>query len=989
MTRRQILAHDERERLFGIPADEISIIRHYTLATEDAELINRRNRPENRLGLALHIVLMRHPGFGLQHDTLVPGPVIEYIATQLGIDAGLYAEYGDRTQTRNDHASLAAQYLGLRVFRRANISFALSIAMAAAEHTDRGETLIRSLMDELRTARFILPAGNTLERAALAGRARARKSAAASIVEALPMDKLGLIDDLIINNSEMRMTPLAWLRNFEEAPTTANINALLDRLRYVRDIEINPNVSEQTSAFRFSQFMKEGRVAPAFLLADYSSNRRRATLVAALVDLDARLADAAIHMFDRLVGSLFTRAKRGRERRYQDNIRSVGELMRLFGATIAALSEAVEHGSDALELIDEAVGWHKLVAAKSQVDALAELAGEDALVAASGRYATLRRFIPAFLDTFSFRATGGGVQLIKAVDIIRAANAKQIRKIPNDAPLPFANKQWKQLVVEDGKINRRRYETAILATLRDKLRAGDVWVDGTRNYRRFDTYLLSQRDTQKLADKLAFPTDVSVYLEERARALDWRLRRFSKQLKSNRLQGVTLENERLKLEPLLAATPSEADALDRKIDALLPRIRITELLTEVAQHTGFLHAFRDLRSGKEHDNPHVVLAAILADGTNLGLERMANASENVSYAQLAWAHNWYLSAENYRRALDMIVDAHHRHPFTRHWGSGLSSSSDGQFFRSGRNRSAASEINAKYGHEAGLKIYSFLSDHFASFDSRIMSSTAAEAPYVLDGLMLGTSAMPLHEHYTDTAGATDHVFALCHLLGFRFVPRIRDIADRKLGSIIAPSSYKGIECLMGRTIKTAAIEADWDDIVRIVASVKEGAVAPSVILRKLAAYKRQNKLDFALSELGRIERTLFTLDWLEQPNLRRACQVGLNKGEARHSLAAAIYTNRQGRFTDRSIENQEHRASGLNLIIAAISYWNTLYMERATQHLKATGAVIDDALLAHLSPMGWAHISLTGDYLWSKAARLPAGSFHPLNDPLARLKSIA
>ena len=66
-----------------------------------------------------------------------------------------------------------------------------------------------------------------------------------------------------------------------------------------------------------------------------------------------------------------------------------------------------------------------------------------------------------------------------------------------------------------------------------------------------------------------------------------------------------------------------------------------------------------------------------------------------------------------------------------------------------------------------------------------MSATAGEAPYVLDGLMLGAGALPLHEHYTDTGGATDHVFALCHLLGFRFVPRLRDIADRKLGSIAA------------------------------------------------------------------------------------------------------------------------------------------------------------------------------------------------------------
>ena len=194
---------------------------------------------------------------------------------------------------------------------------------------------------------------------------------------------------------------------------------------------------------------------------------------------------------------------------------------------------------------------------------------------------------------------------------------------------------------------------------------------------------------------------------------------------------------------------------------------------------------------------------------------------------------------------------------------------------------------------------------------------------------------------------------------------------------------------MGRAIKTAAIEADWDDIIRIVASIKDGTVAPSVIMRKLAAYKRQNRLDFALAELDRIERTLFTLDWLEQPELRRACQAGLNKGEARHTLAAAIYTNRQGRFTDRSLENQEYRASGLNLLIAAISYWNTIYLDRAVQYLGMIGAEFDAALLAHLSPMGWAHISLTGDYLWEQASRLPAGEFRPLNDPMARLKLVA
>ena len=989
MARRRLLTGDERRRLFDPPVQETAIIGHYTLSAEDVELVGRRYGPANRLGLAAQIALMRHPGFGLQPEIGLPDVILQYLAAQLFVDPSSFSAYGQRAQTRTDHADLVARYLGIRPFRRGDLALALNLAAQAAEYTDRGEPIVRALMVGLKGERFILPSGDTLERAGLAGRARARKAAAAAIVEGLSSAELTRLDELVINNPDFGMTPLAWLRNFEEAPTAANINGLLERLRYVRGIGIHPVVGGAIPEFRFAQFVREGGVAPAFLLSDYSVNRRRATLTAAVIDLEARLADAAIQMFDRLIGGMFTRARRGRERRYQDSIQSVGQLMRLFGATITALDEAVQNGGDPLELIDEAVGWHRLVAAKAQVDALADLAGEDALVTATERYATLRRFSPAFLDAFTFKASGTGTALIKAIDVIRDANTRKSRDLSDGVPLPFPNRQWKRLITESGRIDRRRYEIAIMATLRDRLRAGDVWIEGTRNYQRFDAYLLGRRDAAKVADVLPFDSNAASYLADRARNLDWRLRRFAKQLKTNKLEGVSLERDRLKLQQMPPVTPPEAEALDRKLDTLLPRVRITELLLEVAERTGFLNAFRDLRSGKEHDNPSTVLAAILADGTNLGLERMANASEGVSYAQLAWTHNWYLSPENYQAALAMIISAHHELPFARHWGAGTSSSSDGQFFRSGRSRSGAADVNAKYGAEPGVKIYSHLSDHFASFGSRIMSATAGEAPYVLDGLVLGAGNLPLHEHYTDTGGATDHVFALCHLLGFRFAPRLRDIGDRKLGSIAAPSTYKGIENLMGRTIKTAAIEADWDDIVRIVASIKDGTVAPSVILRKLAAYKRQNRLDFALAELGRIERTLFTLDWLEQPELRRACQAGLNKGEARHTLAAAIYTNRQGRFTDRSLENQEFRASGLNLLIAAISYWNTVYLDRAAQHLNAVGTTFDAALLAHLSPMGWAHISLTGDYLWEQARRLPAGEFHPLNEPMARLKRVA
>jgi TnpA family transposase len=91
----------------------------------------------------------------------------------------------------------------------------------------------------------------------------------------------------------------------------------------------------------------------------------------------------------------------------------------------------------------------------------------------------------------------------------------------------------------------------------------------------------------------------------------------------------------------------------------------------------------------------------------------------------------------------------------------------------------------------------------------------------------------------------------------------------------------------------------------------------------------------------------------------------LNKGEARNALARAVFFNRLGEMRDRSFENQRYRASGLNLVTAAISLWNTVYLEWAINSLRLYGGKIDENLLEHLSPLGWEHINLTVDYVWN------------------------
>ena len=281
-----------------------------------------------------------------------------------------------------------------------------------------------------------------------------------------------------------------------------------------------------------------------------------------------------------------------------------------------------------------------------------------------------------------------------------------------------------------------------------------------------------------------------------------------------------------------------------------------------------------------------------------------------------------------------------------------------------------------------FKIYTHLSDRFSPFYTKLIAATASEALHVLDALLYHQSEVTTRRHHTDGGGDSDHVFALCTMLGFQFAPRIPDLKHRRLYSFGKPADCPALEPMIAGRINVALIRAHWQDILRVAASIGTGTVTASLIMRQLASYPRQNGVAAALRELGRLERTLFTLDWIDDPELRREAGQELNKGETRNSLARAVFIHRLGEIRDRTYENQQHRASGLNLLVTVIILWNTRYLERAVAALRQTEAVPDN-LLAHLSPLGWEHVNLTGDYIWGAEQRASETSdgLRPLRAP--------
>lgn len=982
MPRRSILSTTERDNLLALPTSKDDLIRHYTFSESDLSLIRQRRGDANRIGFAVQLCVLRYPGYALLVDVPISTPLLQWLGRQLRIDPICWQQYAEREETRREHLLELRAYLGLTPFGLTHFRHSVIALSALALQIDKGVVLAEHTQNILRQQHIILPPVNVIERICAEAITRGNRRIYHTLTESLSDIHRKALDSLLKLHPGSTITNLVWMR---QSPAAANARSMLEhigRLKLLEGLMLPTGLEREVHQNRLLKIAREGGHMTPQHLRDLEATRRYATLVAVVLEAKATVIDEIVGLHDRIIGALFNRAKHNHEQQFQKSGKAINEKVRLYWRIGNALLEAKKTGGNPFKAIESVLSWDAFMQSVAEAQSLAQSESFDFLHKIGDGYTQVRRYAPAFLEALQIRAAPAARDILSAVAMLRTLNADNGRKVPSDAPISFVKKRWENLVFTDAGIDRRFYELCVLAELKNALRSGDIWVQGSRQFKDFDEYLLPADKFSSLKNSnqlpLAVATDCDQYLRDRLQMLEQQLKTVNRMAAADELPDATVTDSGLKITPLSNSVPEAADILMQKAYGLLPLIKITDLLMEVDEWTDFTRHFTHIKSDEPAKDKTLLLTALLADGINLGLTKMAEACPGATYAKLSWLQAWHVRDETYSAALAELVNAQLHHPFAAWWGDGTTSSSDGQRFKAGGSAEAAGHINPKYGSDSGVQFYTHISDQYAPFHTKVINVGVRDATYVLDGLLYHESDLRIEEHYTDTAGFTDHVFALMHLLGFRFAPRIRDLADKRLFVPGKQADYPALTTLIGGTINVKHIRTHWDEILRLATSIKQGTVTASLMLRKLGSYPRQNGLAVALRELGKIDRTLFALDWFQNVELRRRVNAGLNKGEARNALARAVFFNRLGEIRDRSFENQRYRASGLNLITAAIVLWNTVYLERAVQALKDHGYVVDEALLQHMSPLGWEHINLTGDYVWQRNRGSKREQFRPL-----------
>ncbi len=982
MPRRTLLNQTERDSLLALPDSAAEWIRYYTLNDADHAVIAQHRGDHNRLGFALQLCYLRYPGVALQPGESPDPDLLLFVANQLDMDASLWEKYAIRGQTRNDHQVELQSWLGLEKYTAAHAHQVSDYLITLAQRTDRGITLASAMLEKLRRQHVILPSPDVIDRICSEALTQGARAVYNSLTGTLENKHLVSMDCLLGDPEDSKVSPLNWLRFPPGATNVKHILIHIERLKTINNLALPDGLERTVHQNWLRKLASEGRQMTAQHLRDLEPRRRYATVLAVVLDTRSTLIDQIIELNGRILGKAFSKAKRSLLEKIESSGRSINHKLKLYTQIGNVLIEAKKKGEDPFPAIEKILPWDEFLESVEQAQDLTQTESFDHLPLVANSYSHLRRYIPALLEILDLKAAPPAQPLLEAIELLKDLNKGQNRRIPGSAPTSFIRARWSNLVLTPGGIDRRFYELCVLSELRNSLRSGDIWVKNSRQFKDFEEYLVprpsfvSQLETKELG--LAVDLDCERFLESRLELLDQQLSSVEQLAALKDLPDTEITAKAgLKISPLKSAVPKEANVLASQVRALVPRLKITELLLEVDHWTNFTRHFSHLKSGESAAEKVSLLTAILSDGINLGLTKMSESCPGTTYSKLSSLHAWHVRDETYSLALAELTNALHRHPFASWWGDGSTSSSDGQNFKSGGRGRFAGQVNLKYGNEPGVQFYTHISDQYSPFHTKVVSTTVRDATHVLDGLLYHQSELKIQEHYTDTAGFTDHVFGLMQLLGYRFAPRIRGLADKRLYIHGDARRFPTLTKIIGGKLNVKLVRAHWNEILRLVTSIKQGSVTASLMLRKLGSYPRQNKLAVALRELGRIERTLFTLDWLQNVELRRRVQVGLNKGEAKNALARAVFFNRLGEMRDQRFSSQRHHASGLNLVVAAIILWNTVYLDRAVTFLQKNQE-IDQNLLTHLSPLGWSHINLTGDYAWNRDALPKGGGYRPL-----------
>ena len=969
---------------------------YFTLTPADRALIRGTRYPHTQLGLGVQLCTLKFLGTFLADPSDVPETAVRYIADQLGIANIDLGEYATNEDSRLRHQARIRAHLGYREFDTvAQFGVCRLLLSRLALADEHAVALFDAVTAQLVERRIELPGASTIQKIIARAREHASKILYRQLASRLSPAQLKRLESLLLVPKGDTRTRLDRLRAEPTSLSSVGLAKALERVRAVREIGVGSVSLEDVADNRLAPLIRSGLSLWPSTLQNYGEFRRRSILLALVQYLERSATDDALTVFDRVMRELDVR---GRKRRAQERLRTLKDLDSA-ALTLRDVARVVLDSKIPARLVRETVlqklGEAKLLEAVSLVSNLASPAENEEVEVWDRAHSTLAQFIRPLLETIRFESSSTGQATLEALAFLKRTTGTP-RSEWGAPPQAFVPKVWRSRVFPDGvngDFSRSRYTVCAVLQLHTGLARGDIFVVDSNAHRDPRAHLLEGEAWEKgkpdVLRSLNLPAKPKDVISRLSRALHAKYKDVQRQLKSNPLLELREENGVLvpHHRPLEALPePESLVSLDREVSARLPEIDLAEILLEMNARTGFLDEM--LRGADARllaaDLATSLAAVLLAETCNIGLKAVSRETDPaLRGARLEWVKKTYLDKHAITRGNARLVDFHANLPLTRRWGNGEVASSDGLRFVV-PVKSIHSGFNRKYfGAKRGITYYTLISDQFTQLHGQVIPGTIRDSLYILAGLLEQATSLKPVEIMSDTAGYSDVVFGLFHLLGFRFSPRLADVGRLRYWRISREANYGPLEGVSKNRVNMARIADYWEDILRLVGSLKLGKVKAPDVMRVLARDGALNGLGKAVGEVGRVAKTLYLLDFFTDESYRRRVQTQLNRGETRGGMARHFRHGEGGVMRQRYKVGMEAQLGALGLVLNAALIWNTLYAQAALELLGAMGHQILEEDVARLSPLKWAHVNVLGRFEFTMSPEVAGGDLRALRDPNA------
>jgi TnpA family transposase len=968
-----------------------------------------------KLGFALQLVTVRWVGAFLEDPLDVPVVVLDFVSEQLEIaDPSTVKRYTERAKTKLDHQWEIRRVYGFKEFGAVEAELRAWVAARSWTSGDGPKAIFGDAVGWLRERDVLLPGVSTLVRLVAQVRDDTTRRLWSVLEGLLTVGQRYVLDQLLEVPPGSRVSDLErWRKGPPPRGSGPIMIKVLDQVAEVMALGmVDLGAESLVPVRRLNELAKYGMSADASQIRRHPDGRRLATLLATVRLLEAKSVDDTLELLDLLMATeLMNKAQTAANKEKVRKHPKLAKASARLAVAVEALFESDGWG-DPEEEVHVAAVWEAIEAVVSRAELRAALVlvnenvppadatdPDDWRTELVSRHTTVSGFLKVLPKVISFGANAEGAAVLAAMEMLPDVLAYRSRLTAPLIPAKMidpavVNGPWKRLVFghpahEGGAVNRHAYAFCVLEQFYRHLKRREIHADASTKWRNPQAHLLEGEvwDAVRpdVLTTLGLPENPDALLAEHARTLDAAYREVGGRLAANTEVRVD-DTGKIHLTGVKAIEepPSLVD-LRARTTAMMPRVDLPEVILEVMSwEPQLVAAFTAVSGGRSRleDLPTSIAACLAAHSMNVGYRPIAKKGvPALERSRLSHVFQNYFRPETLAPANAPLVARQAGLSLAQAWGGGLVAAVDGMRFVVPVPAVFARPNRKFFGSKRGMTWLNAMNDRGMGRGAKIVSGTVRDSLHMVD-VIFGLDGGELPEIVvSDTGSYSDLVFGLLELLGISYRPALADLPDQKGWRISADAGYGPLGAFARGRIDLAKIRRNWEDILRVVASIYTGTVRAYDVVTMLQRDGHPTALGEAIAAYGRIFKSLHILSYIDTDETYRRDIKGIrNLQEGRHALARKICHGKKGELYHRYERGLEDPLGALGLVLNCVVLWTTVYLDAAVRQLKAQGYPVRDEDMTRLSPFVSTHLGVHGTYSFMLPDLAP-GAIRGLRNP--------